>query len=63
MIYMLGERHQMALVEATPDGYREHGRFDIEKLGRPSWTHPVIANGRLYIRNQHKLTVYDVKAQ
>lgn len=63
MIYMLGERHQMALVEATPEGYREHGRFDIEKLGRPSWTHPVIANGRLYIRNQHKLTAYDVRAQ
>lgn len=63
MIYMLGERHQMALVEATPDGYREHGRFDIEKLGRPSWTHPVVANGRLYIRNQHKLTAYDVQAQ
>jgi outer membrane protein assembly factor BamB len=63
MLYVLGERYQMALVEATPDGYREHGRFQIENLGRPSWTHPVVANGRLYLRNQHKLTAYDVAGQ
>jgi outer membrane protein assembly factor BamB len=62
MLYVLGERHQMALAEATPEGCREHGRFGIENLGRPSWTHPVVANGRLYVRNQQKLTAYDVTA-
>ncbi len=61
MLYCLGERYQMALVEATPDEYREHGRFKIDAFGRPSWPHPVVANGRLYIRNQHQLTAYDVK--
>jgi outer membrane protein assembly factor BamB len=62
MLYCLGEGHQMALVEATPKEYREHGRFKIDNLGRPSWAHPVVAGGRLYIRNQDRLAAYDVKA-
>lgn len=61
MLYCLGERHEVALVEATPEEYREHGRFRIESFGRPSWAHPVVANGRLYIRNQGRLTAYDVR--
>ena len=62
MLYLLGENHQMALAEATPEAYREHGRFSLEKFGRPSWAHPVVAGGRLYIRNQHRLTCHDIKA-
>ena len=62
MLYCLGERYQVALVMATPAGYRERGRFSIENLGRPSWAHPAIANGRLYIRNLHRLTAYDIRA-
>ena len=63
MLYVLGEMREMALVEATPEGYREHGRFGIENRGKPTWTHPVVANGRLYLRNQSVLTVYDIKAK
>jgi outer membrane protein assembly factor BamB/Ca2+-binding EF-hand superfamily protein len=63
MLYLLGEKHQVALAEATPEEYREHGRFDIESFGLPSWAHPVVAGGRLYIRNQHRLTAYDVRAK
>lgn len=63
MIYMLGEMRQLALVEATPEGYRERGRIQIEDRGRPTWSHPVVANGRLYIRNQDTLTAYDVTAR
>ncbi len=63
MLYCLGERYRVALVEATPEGYREHGRFQIDDLGRPSWAHPVVAGGRLYIRNQGRLAAYDVKGQ
>lgn len=62
MLYCLGEGHQMALVEATPKEYRERGRFKIDNLGRASWAHPVVAGGRLYIRNQARLAAYDVKA-
>ena len=62
MLYCLGEGHQMALVEANAKEYREHGRLKIDNLGRPTWAHPVVAGGRLYIRDQERLTAYDVKA-
>ena len=61
-LYCLGEGHEVALVEATPTAYVEKGRFGIEEHGRPSWAHPVVANGRLYLRDQNTLTAYDVKA-
>jgi len=61
MLYLLSERYKVALAEATPEEYREHGRFEIDSHGRPSWAHPVVAGGVLYIRNQHSLTAYDVR--
>ncbi len=61
MLYLLSERYEVALAEATPDEYREHGRFKIESHGRPSWAHPVVAGGVFYIRNQESLTAYDVR--
>jgi outer membrane protein assembly factor BamB len=63
MLYLLGEAHELALAEATPEGYREHGRFKLESHGRPAWAHPVVAGGRLYIRDQESLTAFDVKAK
>lgn len=60
MLYLLSERQQVGLAEATPEGYRERGRFKIKSQGRPSWAHPVVAGGRLYIRDQGKLTAYDI---
>ena len=53
----------VALVEATPDGYREKGRFDQpERSNKNSWAHPVVAGGRLYLRDQDVLLCYDVKS-
>jgi len=60
MLYCLGERYEVALVEANPEQYVEKGRFRIASGERPSWAHPVVANGRLYIRNGTRLTAYDV---
>jgi outer membrane protein assembly factor BamB len=52
----------IALIEASPDGYKEHGRFDQpDRSDKDSWPHPVIAGGRLYIRDQDVLLCYDVK--
>ena len=62
MLFLFGEGNTVGLAEATPDGYREKGRFTIEDQGRPSWAHPVVCGGRLYIRNQGTLACYDVKA-
>lgn len=61
-LYCLGEKNQVALVEANPEKYVEKGRFTIPRSGRPSWAHPVVANGRFYIRDQASLTSYNVRA-
>ena len=52
----------IALVEATPEGYKETSRFDPpDRSQENSWPHPVIAGGRLYIRDQDVLLCYDVR--
>ncbi len=63
MLYLLGEDQVVGMAEASPNAYNEKGRFSIEYLGKPSWAHPVISGGKLYIRNQKSLTAYDVKAK
>ncbi|MDQ3010769.1 MAG: PQQ-like beta-propeller repeat protein [Acidobacteriota bacterium] len=63
MLFLLGEDQMVGLAEALPNGYKEKGRFPITDLGKPSWAHPVVAGGKLYIRNQNTLTCYDVKAK
>lgn len=51
-----------ALVEATPEGYREKGRLDEPAQGKhPAWPHPIVANGRLYLRDGQVLLCYDIK--
>lgn len=52
----------MALVEASPTGYKELGRFpQPNRTNANSWTYPTVVNGRLYIRDQHLLFCYMVK--
>jgi outer membrane protein assembly factor BamB len=62
-LYLLSEDNVVGLAEASSVGYKELGRFTIPDTGRPSWAHPVVSGGRLYIRNQNTLTSYDVRAQ
>jgi outer membrane protein assembly factor BamB len=59
-LYLLGEDRVVGLAEVTPAGYRETGRFTIPDQGWPSWAHPAVAGGRLFIRNQGTLTAYNV---
>ena len=61
-LYLQSETNMVGLAEATPSGYSEKGRFEIPDKGMPSWAHPVISDGRLYVRNQDTLLVYDIKA-
>jgi outer membrane protein assembly factor BamB len=61
-LYIQSENNVVGLAEATPSAYREKGRFTIPDKGYPSWAHPVISDGRLYVRNQDTLLVYHVRA-
>ena len=62
-LYLFSERGVAALVEAAPSGYREHGRFTLETGSLPTWTHPVVANGRLLLRDQDTVYAYDVRGR
>ena len=52
----------MVLLDATPTGYQEKGRFvQPDRAKEMAWPHPTIANGKLYLRDQETLLCYDVK--
>jgi outer membrane protein assembly factor BamB len=62
-LYYRTERGAMLLIEPNPKQYVERGRFDQpDRSEQPAWSHPVIANGKLYLRDQDVLFCYDVKA-
>ena len=62
MLYFRYEDGQMALLEATPKRCHMVSTFKLPDLsGKPSWPHPVIANGKLLIRDQDRLTCFNVK--
>jgi outer membrane protein assembly factor BamB len=70
-LYLHNETGDCLLVEATPEGYREKGRFTppnqpkkkrAGQMAEGALAHPVVANGRLYIRDLETLWAYDIKA-
>jgi outer membrane protein assembly factor BamB len=65
-LYIHTEAGDVALVEATPEAYRIKGRFTLpdqpDRGNSQAWAYPVVANGRLYLRDLGKLWCYDVKA-
>lgn len=60
-LYCLSENGVVGLVEATPTGYKEKGRFRIQQGSLPTWAHPVVAGGRLYLRDQDTIYSFDVR--
>jgi outer membrane protein assembly factor BamB len=54
-----GQSGEVVMIEASPDAYKELGKYT--PLGGQSWTAPVIADGKLIIRNTKKLACYDLK--
>ena len=62
--YVRSENGPVALVEATPKAYRETGRFEQpDRSDKKAWAHPVVAGGRLYLRDWDILLCYDVKSK
>jgi len=71
LLYLHSENGDVALVEATPESYREKSRFSppnqpkkkqAGQMAEKAFAYPVIANGRLYIRDLGTLWAYDIKA-
>ncbi len=63
-MYYRQEDGAMILFEPSPKEYLERGRFNPpERSNQPAWPHPVIANGKLYLRDQGVLLCYDVKTK
>ncbi len=58
-ILVLAEDGQAVLIAADPAGLMELGRF--QALEGKTWNHPVIAHGRLFVRNDHDMACFDVK--
>ena len=63
-LYLRTEEGTVILIEPNRERYIERGRFEQPNRSRePAWPHPVIANGRLYLRDQDLLLCYDLKAK
>ncbi len=66
-LYCLAENGDVAMVEASPKGYLERGRFRLDPQTQQRhprgaiWSHPVVANGKLYLRDQELILCYDIK--
>jgi outer membrane protein assembly factor BamB len=55
---------EIALIEASPAGYKEKGRFSQPEYSpKPTWCHPVIIGGKMYLRDWDTMYCYDVKAK
>jgi hypothetical protein len=54
----------MVLAKASPDEYKEVSSFKIPHSGeRPSWSHPVVAGGKLLLREGDYILCYDLRAK
>lgn len=67
MFYCVSERGgEVVLIEASPKGWQEKGRFKLDPQSQyrsprgAIWTHPTIANGKLYLRDQELIYCYDI---
>jgi len=59
LLLILSERGVAALVEARPAAHREIGRF--QAINGKTWNHPVIAHGKLFVRNGEEIACYQVR--
>jgi len=71
-LYLLSDEGEAVLLRPTPEGWQEKGRFNLPELSKTSqtrtthrsarvWTHPVVANGRLFLRDQELIYCYAVR--
>ena len=63
-LYLRTEQGELILIEPSRERFVERGRFNQpDRTREPAWSHPVIANGKLYVRDQDVLFCYDITAK
>lgn len=60
-LYFHYDNGVVSLVEASPEAYREVGSFTVPRTDGPAWAHPVVLDGKLYLREGDSLFCYDVR--
>ena len=60
-LYFHYDNGVVALVKPSPEGYEEVGSIEVPKTNGPAWAHPVVCDGRLYLREGDMLYCYDVR--
>jgi outer membrane protein assembly factor BamB len=59
-LYFRYQDGTMALLDASPEGFKLRGKFKIPGAGGDSWAHPVVLHGKLFLREHDNLFVYDI---
>ena len=62
-LYLFSENGVVGLADINPAQYVERGRFQLRTGSLPTWSHPVVAGGKLYLRDQDSIYAYDVTAR
>jgi outer membrane protein assembly factor BamB len=62
-LYLYSEGGVVGLAEASPAGYREHGRFQLKTGNLPTWSHPIVSGGQLFLRDQDTIYAFDVRSR
>ena len=62
-LYLFSENGVVGLADINPAQYVERGRFQLRTGSLPTWSHPVVAGGKLYLRDQDNIYAYDVAAR
>jgi outer membrane protein assembly factor BamB len=63
-LYLYSEDGVVGLADVNPSQYVERGRFRLKTGGSlPTWSHPVVSGGRLYLRDQDTIYAYNVAAK
>ena len=61
-LVLRGEGGGVALVEASPTAFKEKGSFNLPKSGgQGAWAYPVVAAGKLFLREWDSMICYDLK--
>jgi outer membrane protein assembly factor BamB len=61
LLIILDEKGNLVLVEARPDRYHELGKVKAIRSDPRTWNVPAVANGRIYVRNEHEMACYDLR--